>query len=365
MPEKILEKLTSFNTSLNGRTDKCIDYLADILEKNGFLVKTFPTSDGKNKSLFAGFGISELKNISDGLLLSGHIDTVVSNPSEWLFNPLTLTEKEGRLYGRGVVDMKFFTACFLSLLPLDVSKPLFFCLTHDEETGTSGIRTICDFMRQNNIYPKYALVGEPTDFMLCTSTKGYLGIDTTFIGKPCHSSEPDKGVNALSIAARFVSYLEEMNEVYMPLGLTLNAGIVQGGSARNCVPERCVLNWEIRFDKKALFDEFYPKFLSFEKELRAKYPHAQIQSTPVFSFDCFEHKEQSHLRKVAKEILNTDLCQKKYATEAGHIQNLGIDVLVCGAGEGNQMHVPNESIKKEDLKKYQVFLKELIYKINL
>ena len=124
MPEKILEKLVSFDTSLSGRTDTCIDYIADFLKKNGFLVKTFPFSDGKNKVLFAGVGISDFKNIHDGLLLSGHIDTVVFNPSEWSSHPLKVTEKSGHLYGRGVVDMKFFTACFLSLLPIKVSKPL-------------------------------------------------------------------------------------------------------------------------------------------------------------------------------------------------------------------------------------------------
>ncbi|MBO7333190.1 MAG: M20/M25/M40 family metallo-hydrolase [Alphaproteobacteria bacterium] len=364
MPEKILEKLTSFDTSLNGRTDLCIDYIACILKENGFKVKTFSVSDGKNKSLFAGIGTSDLKNINDGLLLSGHIDTVVSNPNEWHSDPLKLTSKNGRLYGRGVVDMKFFTACFLSLLPIKVSKPIFFCLTHDEETGATGIRTICDFMRENSIYPKYALVGEPTDFMLCTATKGYLGLDTTFVGKACHSSEPNNGINTLSISSHFISHLEKMNDLYMPKGLTLNAGILSGGIARNCVPEMAILNWEIRFDKKSVFDEFYQKFLTFEKKLQSRYPSSQIRTTPVFSFDCFEYREQSILRETAKKILNTSFCQKPYATEAGHIQNLGMDVLVCGAGEGNQMHVPNESIQKEDLIRYQTFLKELIYKIS-
>ena len=358
--ENILKKLIGCDTTCTQSNVALVDYIEKTLKENGFITKTFLHPDGKNKSLLAAFGVGQMKDIQDGLLLSGHIDTVGFDPQTWQTNPLTLTEKNARLYGRGTVDMKYFTACFLSLLPLKVQKPLFFCLSCDEETGAQGIRQICAFMKENNIRPKTALVGEPTDFKLCTANKGYMALRTVFTGKSGHSSVPQNGINAISMAGHFICKIDSLNAREMAKGLTLNIGKIAGGTARNCIPEQVVLEWEIRFPKKKDFDRIFKKILSFQKEIQESYPDSQIETTNNFDLPSFEYHSQSTVRKTAEKILKTPEIQLAYATEAGFLQGLGADVLVCGAGESDKLHATDESLKKDDLFRYRDFLKSFI-----
>src|SRR6056297_311750 len=90
---------------------------------------------GQKANLFASIG----PRTPGGVVLSGHTDVVPVADQDWQFEPFHATEWDGKIYGRGACDMKGFIACALAMAPrfaeLELTKPIHFALTYDEEVG--------------------------------------------------------------------------------------------------------------------------------------------------------------------------------------------------------------------------------------
>lgn len=361
--ENILNDLVAIRTDAQEKgCQECVDYICDILQKNNVLFKRVASTDGRIENVIAGINIHEFKNIKTGLVFSGHIDTVGVNAKDWDTNPFIATNVNGLIYGRGTVDMKFFPAVLLSIIDelKKIDYPIFLLFTADEESTVDGIRTLTSFMQMRNIKPKFALLGEPTNFDLCVANKGYCGFSTIIKGLSAHSSRPDCGVNAIYVSAQIIAEIEKINNEYMPLGTTLNVGTIMGGVQRNSIPSETSFDWEIRFSNETHKLDIMERIEKLHRLLIKTNDHLYIRVLERENLPVFSRMENSRIVKVAGDLLSTNVITLPLATEAGFLQKLGIDTLICGAGDEKLAHSSSEHIKVTDLYKYRDFLLKFI-----
>lgn len=365
--QEILSDLIAIRTDDKTKPNtEFVEYICRILSEHNVLYKRISNPNDIQENIIAGIGVQELKNIHTGLVLSAHMDTVPANPKDWDANPFQTRLINNNLYGRGTVDMKYFIAVVLSMVD-ELKKagiPIFLLFSCDEETDVNGIQTLISFLEMRNIKPKYALVGEPTHFNLCISNRGYAGFTTIIKGISAHSGNPDLGVNAIYIASKIASYIEELNKQYAKDRTTLNVGVIQGGEGRNLVPSEVSIDWEIRYDSDAIKSELLNKIKTLQKSLIGDYNDSHIYLKEKENLPPFEKHPDSRLVQIVQNILKTEVFSLPYATEAGFFQKNDIETLVCGAGDEQLAHSSSERIHTDDLIKYRNFLIDFIHKIR-
>ncbi len=230
--KEILKKLINYNTINDKENKQIMNYIERYLKELGFI------TEYKSKCLVMSNG----KDCNIGFL--GHTDTV-SYSNDWSFQPFELSEVDGKLYGLGTSDMKGSIAAILSALSkIDFSKSkkgikLFF--TYDEEIGFSGINELVD---KEIVFPKYMIIGEPTNNEVINASKGLLELKITFKGIASHSSKPEEGINAIENCISFINnlknyYNELKQETMDSKSATMNIGVINGGRNTNIVPDNC------------------------------------------------------------------------------------------------------------------------------
>lgn len=364
--EDILCDLINIRTdNVNNSNKEIVEYICQILKNEHVLYYRLRAKDGIKENLVAVIGASRLKNIR-GLVLSGHMDTVPANEKEWETSPFRATIADGKIYGRGAVDMKFFIACVLSIIPQikNTELPVILSFSCDEETHVHGIKEICAFFKENNIFPQFALVGEPTDFNLRVGHKGYYGFTTNIKGKSAHSSHPERGINAIFAASHIISEIEKLSRFFSNQDTTLNVGFINGGEQRNSIPSEVSFDWEIRSFNEKPMQTIISKIKKYHEEIQKKYPGLQINVIAKEIMPVFEQRKPGKLHRLASNILKTQDVTSFSATEAGFLQKEGIETLICGVTCSETAHTAYEHIKIADLEKYKNFLKELIFALN-
>jgi len=230
--KELLKDLISFNTINDQDNQKMIDYIEKYLKKIGF------KTEYKTKCLV----MSNKDDCELGFL--GHTDTV-SYSQNWKTSPFELTEINGNLYGLGTSDMKGSIAAFLSTVSkIDwnkMKKGIKVYFTYDEEIGFSGVN---ELVKQETIFPNYMIIGEPTCNKIINASKGLLEIKITFEGIASHSSTPEEGVNAIEKSITFIQKLQKyykilQKEILDSRKITMNVGVIKGGTTMNIVPDKC------------------------------------------------------------------------------------------------------------------------------
>jgi Acetylornithine deacetylase/Succinyl-diaminopimelate desuccinylase and related deacylases len=211
---KILSDLISFRTVSGENNEKLIDYCENILKNLG--ASSFRTFDDEKKR-FNLFSTLKAKKVNGKkpIILSGHTDVVPVSKS-WSTDPFKATIKEDKLYGRGSCDMKGFIACSLAYAPIfskaNLDRDIHFSFTFDEETACQGAPLLIEELKKRNIKNGICIVGEPTKMKIIDAHKGCYEYTTHFQGLAGHGSAPDKGVNAVEYAVKFVNKLLELRE---------------------------------------------------------------------------------------------------------------------------------------------------------
>ncbi|MDH3631307.1 MAG: M20/M25/M40 family metallo-hydrolase, partial [Gammaproteobacteria bacterium] len=190
------------HTDLDMSNRGVIDRVAEWSEGLGFEIEIQSVNNDKfNLVARAGSG-------SDGLVLSGHTDTVPCDPSLWSSDPFTAREADDRIYGLGSCDMKSFLALALKASSginfKDLKKPLTLVATADEETTMSGARLIADNGKKLG---RFCVIGEPTGLSPIRQHKGNLTMSVEFVGQSGHASDPGLGNNALDGMHQFMTAL--------------------------------------------------------------------------------------------------------------------------------------------------------------
>jgi len=256
----LIHTLVGYDTTSRDSNLALIDWIRDYLEGHGFAATLTFDDDRRKANLFATLAAVDGNATTGGIVLSGHTDVVPVDNQPWESDPFIVTARDGRLYGRGVTDMKSFSACGLAFVPefvrRGVRKPLHFALSYDEEVGCIGVRRLIADIVARGVRPAACIVGEPTGMELVVAHKGKKAWRCRVRGFEAHSSLTPSGVNAVQIACEIVAYIAKRAREFRDAGkrddaydvpyTTAHVGTIRGGTALNIVPRDCTFDFEIR-----------------------------------------------------------------------------------------------------------------------
>ena len=366
---KILSDLISFRTVSGENNEQLIDYCENILKPLG--ASSFRTFDDEKKR-FNLFSTLKAKKVNGKkpIILSGHTD-VVPVSKTWSTDPFKATIKKDKLYGRGSCDMKGFIACSLAYAPMfskaNLDRDIHFSFTFDEETACQGAPLLIEELKKRNIKNGICIVGEPTNMKIIDAHKGCYEYTTHFQGLAGHGSAPDKGVNAVEYAVKFVNKLLELREtlkskapkdsIFDPPYTTLQIGGMEGGIARNVIADKCKVDWELRpvVKEDGIFvNKEIDKFVN-EKllpDMKKIYPSSSIKKEVIGEIIGFYRNKKSDACELISNITGDNSRNVvSFGTEAGLFQEIGISTVVCGPGSIEQAHKVDEFIELSQIKK--------------
>jgi len=233
-----------------GAEEQCARHVGGLLEQAGFAVKYHEFAPGRS-SLVATIGGSPAKA---PLCFTGHIDTVPLGAADWKMDPFAAETDAGRMYGRGISDMKSGVAAFVASSinlagKLGRSAGLELVITAGEETGCQGAFHLS---RKSGALGRAGavVVAEPSSNYPFVGHKGAFWLYARTRGVTAHGSMPEKGVNAVFKAAHALAVLEKFRFDNPPHPLmgqaTLNVGTIHGGLNINSVPDAAVIAVDIR-----------------------------------------------------------------------------------------------------------------------
>ena len=181
------------------------------------------------------------------VVLNGHIDVIEAEEKQ--FQPYI---KDGKMYGRGAVDMKAGLAAFMvavaQLKDRNLTTRVMLQIVPDEEIG--GIIGT-KFLTENGYLGDFIICGEPTNMGIAIQSKGVLQLDITVQGKSAHGSRPWEGTNAITKAMNLFEEILELpfaqESSPMFTKPSINLAKIEGGTVYNKVPDQCDVFLDIRY----------------------------------------------------------------------------------------------------------------------
>jgi len=367
-------RLVRFNTVSDQSNLALIECVADHLRGLGITPRLTFDESRRKANLFATLGEGK----PDGVILSGHTDTVPWDGQDWTFDPLGATLQDGRLYGRGSADMKSFIGLAVAqaraYLEADLPFALHFAFSHDEETGCHGVRHLIADLADAGITPRLCIVGEPTGMVPATAHKGVYRWRCCVKGKAAHSSLTPQAVNAIEAGARLVAHIADTADRWRDHGpyqpgfdvpySTAAVGLMQGGVADNIVPEDCHFHYEFRnlpgSDIDAMQRAVTGHAARLEPAMKAVHTEAGIRFEPIAAVPAFLARPDEPALRLAQRLAGSDgSTLVAFGTEAGLFQRAGISTVVCGPGFIAQAHQADEYVSLEQLAACETFLTRL------
>jgi acetylornithine deacetylase len=327
-----------------------IDLVAEWAAALGLAVRieALPGESGK-ANLIATLGEGD-----DGLVLSGHTDTVPFNAERWTDDPFVLTERDGKLHGLGTADMKgFFAAALHAIARFDrgqLQQPITLLGTADEESTMDGARALA---QKGERLGQYAIIGEPTGLQPIRKHKGVFYVQVTVGGKAGHASNPALGVNAIEGLQLVLTALQSWRDTigqrhhdddFEVPGPTLNFGRITGGDSPNRICAECTLDLDIRLlpgmERAAVVTE-----------LRDVVGNAldggpwtfDVQATGAYA-DAFAGPSDAEFSGAVETLCGCSAKTALFGTEAPYLAELGLQTLVLGAGDIAVAHQPDEYV---------------------
>jgi len=369
-----LSRLIAFDTTSRNSNLPLIKSVQDELVKQGVDCRITLSQDKQKANLLATIPAAN-GDLTGGVVLSGHTDVVPVDGQQWDTDPFVATQKEGRVYGRGTCDMKGFVAVMLGLVPTllktKLTQPVRLAFSYDEEVGCKGVPALIEDLQQQGFKPNVCIVGEPTNMRPVIAHKGIQLFSCRLQGRAAHSSLTPMGCNAIEYAARLINHIRGMAERMRQQGpfdtafdvpfTTISVNKIQGGIARNIIPESCEFTFEFRH-----LPEVQPQLLIddimgyIQNELlpamQSEFPTASIEMEKIGAAPSFESLDEA----VVSHWTLEDKQKVSYATEAGFFQRAGIPTFVCGPGSIEQAHRPNEFVTLQQLTACEAFLKKVL-----
>ncbi|MFC6120891.1 acetylornithine deacetylase [Phytobacter sp. SCO41] len=372
---EMLEQLVAFNTTSRESNLALIEFVGRYLTGLGVDYELIHNAEGSKANLYARLGPPG----HGGVMLSGHSDVVPVDGQNWSVPPFALTERDGKLYGRGTADMKGFIACILAAIPhflaQPLAQPLHLAISYDEEVGCLGVRTLLDALSARADKPAICLIGEPTELQPVLGHKGKLGVRCEVQGAACHSAYAPQGVNAIEYAAKLIHHLtligqrlaapEHHDARFDPPFTTVQTGLIQGGRALNIVPADCAFDFEVRTLPQDDAQEVARELESYaQRELlptmRAVNRDAAIRFYPISSYPGLYTAAQSAAARLVAHLTGSEkFSTVAFGTEGGLFHQSGIPSVICGPGSMAQGHKPDEFITIEQLNACDALLRRL------
>jgi putative selenium metabolism hydrolase len=324
--------------------------------------------------------IGKIKGTRPGpkVLLDAHIDTVVvPDPNKWTYDPFGGEIVEGKIYGRGTSDMKgalsamiVAGAYYIEELKKDFAGEIYIAgVVHEECFEGIAARSI-----SKNVQPDYVIIGEASELNIKCGQRGRAEIVLELFGKPAHSANPEKGVNAVYKASKVIN---EIQKIPCPTHEVLGKGILEltdiisspypGASV---VPDHC----RITYDRRLLVGETMEEVLKpiedvieemkkTDPTLDAKVHYAKGQEMchtgntiqgerffPGWLYDENLDFVQGAWQGVKEIGIPATITQYSFCTNGSHYAGeAGIKTLGFGPSKENLAHIIDEYIEIDQL----------------
>ncbi len=352
-----LHQLISFKTvSTTDNSDqfsKLFDYVNNQIKALNLIQRSF-----KSKNV-----ISHLWSTDSNpqILLAAHVDVVPADDKQ--FQAII---KNGRLYGRGAIDMKFAVAVFISILnelPNLKTKSIGLLLTSDEEKGgQNGTKYV---LQTSKLQPKLVLLPDAAPNMKVEyAEKGIWQIRLNALGQAAHAARPWLGQNAIdslidvyqSLKAQFPNPKTDQWQV------TINVGKMTGGTATNVVAAEAALNLDIRFTN---LKEFAQIKSSLNKLIKNKSITIEVLLEASSYYLSPDNKYLKQYLKVSHQVLGKkpELYQSAGASDARFYAEKGIPTILQSPLGGGQ-HSDDEWIDLKSLENYYSIVKNFLINLN-
>lgn len=374
-----LRRLVALDTTSRESNLPLVEAVAAHARGLGLEPHVAPTPDGRKANLVVTVPDAGGRT-GGGVMLSGHTDVVPVDGQRWASDPFVLTERGGRLYGRGTSDMKGFDAVVLAALPAMLAAPLrepiHVALSYDEEVGCLGAGPMVDLLASLGL-PRVCFVGEPTSMRMIRGHKSINVVRIDVTGAAAHSSLTDAGVNAIEHAARIVGHWRQRCERWRTEGpfdqaypLPYSTGavtMIDGGTGVNILPATCGLTLEFRtiagVDDAAEIEALRAVCADVQDAMRAERAGAGagVSVTVESSTVGLETPEDGAAVELGRSLgLASRPDKVTYGTEAGVYADAGISTVVVGPGSIDRAHKPDEFIEPAELAACEAFVNRLI-----
>lgn len=379
-PRQILDRLVAFPTVSRDSNLDLIAWVEDYLAGWGVPSTRVPNADGTKAALYASAGPA----VPGGVVLSGHSDVVPVDGQDWSRDPWTVMEQDGRLYGRGVCDMKGFVALALAAVPLalqsGVRRPLQIALSYDEELGCIGALPMVQAMAAGLPRAAAVVVGEPSMMRLITGHKGGHSFRVHVRGHEVHSSIMHTGVSAIMEGARLIGWARDRNAenaarapgpmaaLFDPPFTTVHVGTISGGTAENITARDCRFGLGFRVvpgeDPDAWVTRLRSQVAGIVAEMQAVHPACDITLEPAFYVPPLVPETHGAAEALVRRLTGDNATGVvSYGTEAGHFQACGYSTVVCGPGDIAQAHQPDEWLAVEQFDAGWRFMQALVQEL--
>ena len=368
------QRLVRMHTVSDASNLALIECIADHLRSLHVPLRLTYDEGRKKANLFATLGAGK----PNGVLLSGHTDTVPWDGQAWTVDPLSATVQGGRLYGRGSADMKGWIGLVVaqtqSWLEADPAHALHYAFSYDEEVGGFGARHLIADLQDAGIAPAICIVGEPTDMVPAIAHKGVHRWRCCVRGKAAHSSQTPMAVNAVEAAARVVAHITALGDE-LRASEPRQAGFdvpwstsavcrIEGGIADNVVPEECRFHYEFRdlpgADAGALQRRVVDYAATLEPAMKAIEPSSGFAFESFAAMPSFKVGADEPAVRLAARLAGTEKTTLvAFGTEAGLFQRAGMSTVVCGPGSIQQAHQADEFVSLAQLARAEAFLRGL------
>lgn len=373
---EILEQLIAFDTVSHKSNLGLMGYVADLLRGAGINSTLIPDATGEKANLYAVVGPADVP----GVVLSGHVDVVPVEGQAWTRPPFQLTQEGTRLYGRGTTDMKGFDACAIALMLQAAGRtlkvPLILALSYDEEVGCRGVGSMIDAIAARLVRPRLCLVGEPTSMEAAIGHKGKVALRVTCTGRSAHSSAAPLALNAIHLAMDFGQAVRNLQARIAAEGpfdteydvpcTTLHLGRMNGGVQVNIVANNCTIDMEIRslagHDPALLIAELEAAAEAIVAPMRGSFPEAAIEIERLWQYPGLGTAPDADVVSFVKGLTGGNThCKVAYGTEGGLFsERLGLPTVVCGPGNIEQGHIPDEYIETAQLQRCEAMMARLL-----
>lgn len=289
-------------------------------------------------------------------------------------NPFKVKVRNGKLFGRGVVDMKGALACMMIAMAaikragIKLKGDLIFTGVIDEECNSKGLINLL----KSDLKVDAAIVGEPTSLDMCIGHRGVEWLEFYFRGKTVHGGAQKEGINAISKAAKFIYKLErkllpEIEKRKHPIigESSMNYGFIKGGDRPSTVAGECILQLDRRWVPSEEYTEIIKEYQDIIDALHAEDPDFICKMKVMDSClleNGYVHKameiDLNHplVKTLERSIINT-LGEKPIKrpfnawTDAGLLYGYAnIPTIVFGPGGLDSAHSPGEFLEISHIK---------------
>ena len=362
----ILHRLCAFDTTSRDSNLALISWVEDFLRPLGADLVRLPSEDGRKANLWARLG----PDLPGGIVLSGHTDVVPVDGQPWSSDPFSLTERDGRWFGRGTTDMKGFIALALAhaetLTRLPLWRPVHLALSYDEEVGCAGVEPMIAEIAARGAAPSVVWIGEPTLWAVLSAHKGIRDYEIHITGKAAHSSDPRLGASAIHEAIGLLSTLRRiareqeeqapLSSPFDPSWTTITIGQINGGAAPNILARECRFVFDVRsvpgHNPDAMLKPFFEEAAAVHERLARLGPECGLVVNLRADAPAMELRRDSQAELFMRQITGDNAVRvAAFATEGGQFQKAGFASVICGPGSVEQAHQTDEYLAVSEVEK--------------